>query len=554
MRTWLPSAAAASLLVCSVALGWTACDDGGPAQTAPTPTDGPTYYGEVRAILNDNCVSCHDTGGVGPFPLTTYEAAKPLSALIVSATASRQMPPWGAGESDECQPRLGFKNDLRLSDAELDTLQTWHDNGAPEGTPTAEAAKGDGNDAAPPTPTLEGVTHTLVPDAGFTTEGVSDDFICFVMEVDTSTDTYLQGVQFNPGNALVTHHALLYIDYSGDSRGFADENGQYACFGSPGDVDGALIAAWAPGGLPLQLPANAGMDVPAGSVFVMQMHYHPTGIQPETDATTVDLALTSDKPEWTAATTLIGNFNDGSDGEGLLPGMNDSGPEAEFVIPAGQSAHKETQVLTVPYELDGQPYPGAYIWGVANHMHYVGTNMRVWIDRKTQGPPTCAAQETTNLVLCAEQNCNDAADLLACTLAQCSTEFEALGSDCTNCIIGDQTGSPLAACGGNGFAPHPGYPEVPEQPARECLLETPDWNFEWQRIYEYDAPLENLPFVAAGDKITMECTYNNTLSNPWVQEALDARGLSEPHDVVLGDETLDEMCLWVVVTLTKNYR
>src|SRR5262249_52848876 len=31
---------------------------------------------------------------------------------------------------------------------------------------------------------------------------------------------------------------------------------------------------------------------------------------------------------------------------------------------------------------------------------------------------------------------------------------------------------------------------VSGEPAEECLIETPTWNFNWQRVYAYDAPIE----------------------------------------------------------------
>jgi hypothetical protein len=83
------------------------------------------------------------------------------------------------------------------------------------------------------------------------------------------------------------------------------------------------------------------------------------------------------------------------------------------------------------------------------------------------------------------------------------------------------------------------------QPAEECLLQTPDWDFNWQRGYLYDAPLDELPTVKSGDTLDFRCTYDNSLANPFVREALDAQGLTAPRDVVLGEETLDEMCLGV---------
>jgi hypothetical protein len=81
--------------------------------------------------------------------------------------------------------------------------------------------------------------------------------------------------------------------------------------------------------------------------------------------------------------------------------------------------------------------------------------------------------------------------------------------------------------------------------AEQCLVQTPKWDFEWQRGYFYEGEVEELPVVRLGDSLTMRCTYDNSMDNPFVREALEDQGLTEPQDVRLGDETLDEMCIGV---------
>lgn len=88
-------------------------------------------------------------------------------------------------------------------------------------------------------------------------------------------------------------------------------------------------------------------------------------------------------------------------------------------------------------------------------------------------------------------------------------------------------------------------------PDTECLLQTPRWNFNWQRIYTYDAPLDEVPVVHAGDDLYMRCTYDNSMANPFVAQALSEQGLTAPKDVHLGEETLDEMCLGVFAVAVK---
>lgn len=84
-----------------------------------------------------------------------------------------------------------------------------------------------------------------------------------------------------------------------------------------------------------------------------------------------------------------------------------------------------------------------------------------------------------------------------------------------------------------------------DEPAEECLLQTPNWDFDWQRGYLYDAPIDQAPTVNAGDILDLRCTYDNSAQNPFVQAALAEQGLTAPRDVTLGEETLDEMCLGI---------
>ncbi len=79
----------------------------------------------------------------------------------------------------------------------------------------------------------------------------------------------------------------------------------------------------------------------------------------------------------------------------------------------------------------------------------------------------------------------------------------------------------------------------------ECLVETPNWNFNWQRLYAFDTPISEYPVIRPGDELQMKCTYDNSLGNPFVGQALKDQGLSQPVDVVLGEQTLNEMCLGI---------
>lgn len=82
----------------------------------------------------------------------------------------------------------------------------------------------------------------------------------------------------------------------------------------------------------------------------------------------------------------------------------------------------------------------------------------------------------------------------------------------------------------------------------ECLINA-GWDFDWQRTYTYDVPVDELPAASRGDTFWMQCHYDNTLNNPGVVRALADAGLTEPVAVGLGETTLDEMCVLIAGVL-----
>ncbi len=81
-----------------------------------------------------------------------------------------------------------------------------------------------------------------------------------------------------------------------------------------------------------------------------------------------------------------------------------------------------------------------------------------------------------------------------------------------------------------------------DQPRSECLANG-GWNFDWQRTYAYDAPLDALPLIQTGDQLTVKCHWNNTVANPFVQRLLHDANMVAPVDLHLGEQTTNEMCL-----------
>jgi hypothetical protein len=92
-----------------------------------------------------------------------------------------------------------------------------------------------------------------------------------------------------------------------------------------------------------------------------------------------------------------------------------------------------------------------------------------------------------------------------------------------------------------------------DDPKEECMLSVPRWDFNWQQGYAYDvSDITKLPGMSPFDSLDIKCTYDNSMNNPFVVDALKDQGLSQPRDVQLGETTLDEMCLGVFEAVFKR--
>ncbi len=78
---------------------------------------------------------------------------------------------------------------------------------------------------------------------------------------------------------------------------------------------------------------------------------------------------------------------------------------------------------------------------------------------------------------------------------------------------------------------------------RECLLDIPRWDFNWQQFYRL--PADELVRVRPGDALRLTCVYDNSAGN---QPVVNGEQLP-PRDVRWGEGTLDEMCLSYVTVL-----
>src|SRR5271170_2539281 len=84
----------------------------------------------IAPIVFNKCASCHRPGEIGPFNLLTLDDVRKKAKLIQKVTENRTMPPWHPA------PGHGsFRDELRLSDAQVAMIKLWVETGMAEGDP-----------------------------------------------------------------------------------------------------------------------------------------------------------------------------------------------------------------------------------------------------------------------------------------------------------------------------------------------------------------------------------------------------------------------------------
>jgi hypothetical protein len=413
------------------------------------PTLRPNYHQDIAPILHARCVGCHAEGGIAPFTLANYATASSWAPLLSEAVATQTMPPWGAHETEECQPTHQWQHDMRLSVAEVQALADWVELGAPQGDPA---------DAVPlPAPldhSLANPNDIFENPAPIALDVMADSYECVSIDTGLDEDVWITGVELLPDNAQVVHHVLIMLDETGASAALAGPDGRFPC----DELHlGTMLGSYFPGSVPTEMPPEVGIPFPVGARIVLNYHYHPTGSGQDVDQSSVAVRWTTEPPAYDALISTIGNATTAEGG--LLPGPNDPDGIPTFLIPAGASGHTETMQVTLP-----AGFPELELFMLGPHMHDIGTDFRVTLDRDGE---------------------------------------------------------------------------------TRCLIQDPHWSADWQRVYGIAATIGDFPTLRGGDVLSLRCTYDNTLDNLALTEALAEFGLDAPIDAYLGGAGLDEMCMLI---------
>lgn len=256
----------------------------GGSETTASP-DAPSYVRDIQPLVATKCSGCHVAGGIAPFPLTTYEQVVAMKEAVRYAVSSRIMPPWLAGEG--CADYSGSR---ALTDEQIDTFVSWIDGGTPAGDPNETP-----NTVEDTRRTLSRVDAELKLPEPYTPKIFPDDYRCFFLDWPGTETAYATGFGVEPGNDSIVHHVISYVVPPQNIAMFqalddADPGEGWTCFGGPGATGPGSVSwlgAWVPGLSGEDLPEGTGIEIPAGSKIIAQIHYNMDNEAPAPDQTTI---------------------------------------------------------------------------------------------------------------------------------------------------------------------------------------------------------------------------------------------------------------------------
>jgi hypothetical protein len=256
-----------------LALSGTAIAADAVSRAGSNPGDRPvTFAKDVAPILQARCQECHHKGSLAPMSLVTYEETRPWAKSIRQRVITRQMPPWHIDKTVGVQK---FKNDISLSDEQINTLVRWVDSGAPMGdakdmpAPVQwpvdtewKAAK----DLGQPDLVIKSEPYTMAAHH-------QDVWWRPTSNIPVTEPRWVRAVEVRPGSAAgrrITHHAVAYL--------VQDDPNSLAPGANDSDLGSrAFLMEWAIGkGYDLYRPDTGKLLLP-GSQISWDVHIHAVG-------------------------------------------------------------------------------------------------------------------------------------------------------------------------------------------------------------------------------------------------------------------------------------
>lgn len=303
-----------------------------------------TFNGQIAAIIHKNCSSCHRPGEAAPFSLLSYQDAVKHGKLMAAATAARIMPPWKAEPAS-----YAYRDERRLSDADIALLGEWVNQGMPEGAGTAPD---------PPKFTAgwrlgEPDLVIEMPDAYHLKADGPDIYRNIALPLGLTEDKWITAIEMRPSARSAVHHVLYFADPNGRVHLKEREGVEPGFSGMRAGGATMPLGGWAVGAQPQFYPEGLALRVPRGSDLVMQYHFHPTG-KPETEKSVIGLHFAKEAPARNMLAIQLPPVYS------LFSGLD---------IPAGEKDFVIRDSYTLPVDIDAA--------GISAHAHYLARRMKL---------------------------------------------------------------------------------------------------------------------------------------------------------------------------------
>lgn len=250
-----------------------------------------TFSKDIAPIIYDNCLSCHRENGYAPFSLESYEDVSKRGEFVKYVTETKYMPPWHA-DSDYRK----YLEERKLSTIEIEKIKAWVENGMPKGRKKDLPEKplfASGSQIQGSEPDL-----TLKMSSPYLIKGNNEEqYICYKIPYEIERDTFVDIIEFVPGNKQIVHHSSyqilgvdddvnpfespeFYVYQDSDRVNDEHEFSYFKLISEDGSYPiETYHGGWLPGVSPKRYPEGMGFILPKkGVIMIRTLHYSPSPI------------------------------------------------------------------------------------------------------------------------------------------------------------------------------------------------------------------------------------------------------------------------------------
>ena len=329
--------------------------------TQPRATHKPDYAKDIAPLIEANCRTCHQKGGVAPWAMDSHKLVAGRGEMIREVIRTHAMPPWDA------DPTYGkFSNDCGITVAEARTIVHWIENGAsPSATDPLALKK---PKALPEWPLGKPDLIINLPAQDVPATGKLA-YRSIEVPVNIPKDVWVRAVQIKPDHPAWLHHAFAFVgddeleipeDIAADPR-VAKWLERFKGQPLPPELKARLdkgprgltsfFASYVPGLDPAPFPEGTGKLLKKGSKLSFQFHYTTNGV------------AGTDKPKFAL----------------YFAKTKKDQPERELKVTSAFQLRLDIPPMerNSPASAERRVVKDSVIYALSPHMHYRGKSMRM---------------------------------------------------------------------------------------------------------------------------------------------------------------------------------